>query len=474
MPLVNYNKIISSDYNETAFFLTDENFAFTLLHQQNSTAVKEMEKKFYFYLNVYDNFDTGYTDTKYTFERCQAERIQKIKNQLRVAPENYWCLPKNTKIQVNGVFLVGRFTSTRLNVDFCDNVKANRTDCYPKNYTKSNLGNIQMNLIFDEYYTDSTNYDEPFNKTYYSDNILTTASTFSRQMFYIKTIEYNTDEGWILENMRRETRNAIDFTSTSLIPSPDTNTIYSHMFINSKWRDVYKRSYIKIQGVFAYIGGFISLSMQILGIVCEYFIHTDLLKLFSDKYFVKFKETSLSKNKNDENNRNINKANNNKPDQSTDKLKSGKSNILNNFHMVINEENKSASINNFLNKTKTTKNYSVKCTQEGLTTCEKIFKNLCCKSRKLKEKVKEFELIENVFNKKVSIENITKMSRNLHLMSLLLFDENHRKLMKIIEIQNETSEDKNSDVKNLVLDLESRVEDANPNLNRNLLFYLNK
>ncbi len=458
MPVVNYNKIISSDYNETYFLLTDENFAFTLLHQKNSSAVEDMERKFHFYLNVYDNFDTGYTDTLYTFERCDKDRMQRIKNQLRTSPENYWCLPKNTTIEVKGVFLVGRFTSTRLNVDFCDNVKTNRTDCFPKNKTKSNLGNIQMNIIFDEYYTDSINYDQPFNKTYYSDNILSTASTFSRQIFSIKTIEYNTDEGWILENLKTESRNAIDTATLSLIPSPETNTIYSHMFINSKWRDVYKRSYIKIQGVFAYIGGFISLSLQILGLVCEYFIHTDLLKLFSDKYFVKFKENIFP----------------HKLDHSTDKLKSAKSNIVNNFQMILNEENKSASINNFFNKVRTKKNYSVKSKQEDLSPCEKITKNLCCKSNKLKEKVSQFIQIEDVYNKKISIENITKMSRNLHLMSFLLLDENHRKLMKILEIQKETNKIQENDIRNLILDLETKIEDSNPHLNKNFLLCLNK
>ncbi len=64
------------------------------------------------------------------------------------------------------------------------------------------------------------------------------------------------------------------------------------MFVNSNWRDVYKRSYIKIQGFFAYIGGFVSLTKNILGIFCEFLTYPDILKLFSDKYFPKEKNST--------------------------------------------------------------------------------------------------------------------------------------------------------------------------------------
>jgi hypothetical protein len=136
--------------------------------------------------------------------------LSKISNQLRVAPEHYWCLPKNTTIEVKGVYLVRKFISTRLNVDFCENEKANKTDCFTKEETRNSLGNIIMHFVLDDYYTDSLNYEESFAKTYFSDYILTTGTPFSRVMFFLKNIDYNTDEGWILESLKTEIKYTLD------------------------------------------------------------------------------------------------------------------------------------------------------------------------------------------------------------------------------------------------------------------------
>jgi hypothetical protein len=113
-------------------------------------------------------------------------------------------------------------------------------------------------------------------------------------MFFLKNIDYNTDEGWILESLKTEIKYTVDSALTTLVPYSKTNTIFSHMFVNSNWRDLYKRSYLNIQGVFAYTGGFVSLSKNILGIICEFLAYPDILKLFSDKYFPK-KENSTNK-----------------------------------------------------------------------------------------------------------------------------------------------------------------------------------
>ncbi len=70
-PQVNYNHITANDNNETIFYLTDENFAFTFIEQKTGSVLEEVERKFNFYLNVYDNYDTWYTDTLYTFEKMR-------------------------------------------------------------------------------------------------------------------------------------------------------------------------------------------------------------------------------------------------------------------------------------------------------------------------------------------------------------------------------------------------------------------
>jgi hypothetical protein len=452
LPQVNFNKLIASDNNESVFYLTDENFAFTFVNQRNGSYVEEVERKFNFYLNVYDNFDTGYTDTLFKFEKCEKERISKISDQLRAPSERYWCLKKNTTIEVRGVFLVGRFISTRLNVDFCENEKTNRTDCYPKEHIRSTLGNIQMHIVLDDYYTDSLNYEQPFSKTYYSDNILTTGTTFSRVMFYFKNLEYNTDDGWILETQRKEIRSTVESAVTTMIPDPNTNTIYSHMFVNSKWRDVYKRNYIKIQGVFAYIGGFISLSKNMLALICEFLTFPDILNIFTDKYFPKDKKS-------------VNKQN----DQSVDNALKSVTIMPFRKKQIICENSNPPEVQNHIKKF---------CKEEinnrtHIGYGENLQRYLCCKSKKLKGKISQIEFAEKKFIKIVSVENVVKISRNVSLTLDLLLESYQKDLLKYAEIRSEKSIGKEKTFTDLYNELETKINDPNTSVNKKLVNYFN-
>lgn len=457
-PQVNYNKLLADDV-KPVFYLTDKNFAFTFIHQNNGSYIDEVLRKFNLYLNVYDNYDGGYTDTLYRFNKCEKERLIQIKDQLKVPPEYYWCLPKNTTIKVEGVFPVGRFTSTRLNVDFCENQKTNRSDCYPKEQTRSTMGNIQMNIILDVYYTDSINYDHPFYTNYFSDNILTTGTTFSRAMIFFKTVEYFTDEGWILESLRKDTRNSLDTTTTTLIPNPSTNTIYSHMFVNSRWKEVYKRNYIKIQGIFAYIGGLISISMKILQILCSYLIFPDILKLFDEKFSHKEREQT---NK-------IPGSFNERVRQRTVFVSPFKNKEITGSEIINLPINKNTEVGFFAEISKKKREFSYKL--DHLTFCEKIRRPLCCHTKSFKLKISQFKIISRLYNKKISIENLTKLTRNFCFLRFLILESKHWQLLKYCDFRNQEIREKNQPFSKIISDLESKQNEPNPLINKKLLNY---
>jgi hypothetical protein len=145
-----------------------------------------------------------------------------------------------------------------------------------------------MNYVIFDKYTDNNDYLNPIKSTVYGANIRSNINTMSRLIFWFKNVDYVTDDGWILEDLRNETFTAIDHIETQIFPTPNTSSFFFHMFTIAPLKDSYRRSYIKIQGVSAYIGGFISFFKMFLGIVCLYVSYPYYLDYFY-KCFSKFK-----------------------------------------------------------------------------------------------------------------------------------------------------------------------------------------
>ena len=280
IPNVTFTKKI---YTDGFFVLNSENFAFTIYNQLDDTNIENLDKKFNFYIHRFDNYKGGYDEEEYFFEKCDSKVLEK-RTFLKKRSDQYYCLPKGKEIKVKGVInFTDNSTSARLNVDFCVNGTDNRTDCIPKNETIKDMNNIIMNIILDNCYADVLNYTEPFINTIFSTELMTNPFSFSRQMHYFKIIEFDTDEGLLLESFNTKTRVSIDSVENKIMPAT-SNTIFSHLFINNMWEDTYKRSYIKVQGVFAFIGGFLSLSIIILKFVCNSLIFPDIIHIFTLQY----------------------------------------------------------------------------------------------------------------------------------------------------------------------------------------------
>jgi len=460
LPRVNFNKVMD---NGTILTLTHDNFAFTVINQADSKPVPEFERKFVPYLDIFDNRDGGYTQQTYNFTKCTDAAMMAMKNQLRVDAKNYYCLPEGTVINITGTFLVGNFISSRLNLDYCTKEKSGRTDCYTKEETKKTITNLQMNLIFYDYYTDSLNYTDPFVQTFYSDNILTTGDSFSRQIIYFKTLEFKTDEGWILEDVSVKRKTAVEKADTTLSPRPGTNTIFSHMFVNSKWKDIYSRDYIKIQGVFAFIGGFINISQIILRTFCSFLIYPDILKVFYDQFNdretknreakkIDMSSTFNIKQHNDQNECNLN----NTP-------------FKNNNYIEVSP----SPLKNQMQRSKTIKK-KLDFKYEKFTHVQKFlrFFAICYKSDSMTRKMNHLVQIEKLYIRKFSMEHFTNLSRKIKIFETLVFEPFQRNLMKFIDLPEH--EDKNNNYEELYAHLNKQIKENKLFINKNLMMVLDK
>jgi hypothetical protein len=146
-------------------------------------------------LQVFDNRDGGFQEFRYNFVACSSEFLKTKTSELRTDPSAYLCLPSDTNIKV-----AGNFMAARLNLEYCN--PSMRQDFMSKEDTiKSLKGNLQMNMVFENYYTNSINYDDPFVFVHHTELPITDHNTFSRQTIYFKRIDYFTDTGWILEEL---------------------------------------------------------------------------------------------------------------------------------------------------------------------------------------------------------------------------------------------------------------------------------
>jgi hypothetical protein len=280
-PNVTLNKVMDSSMS---YNLTFNNFAFALFNQLDSSPVTELERKFFQYLSIFTVKNGTTTEDKIFFEKCSKTHLDRIYRELKTDRNSYYCFPEGKTITLKGIYGQGDYVATRLNVDYCTEKNSNRTDCYNKNRTISTYANLQMHVIFDDIYSDSFNYTDPYSRTFYKAQIITNANTFSRQMIYFKNIQFITDKGWLSEDKYSQINGGIDYAETSLLSSPLTDTIFSHMFVTSRWKEVYNRSYIKLQGIFAYTGALMHVFLVGFKVIVSYTAFPEIHTLFYNNF----------------------------------------------------------------------------------------------------------------------------------------------------------------------------------------------
>jgi hypothetical protein len=174
-PRVTYNKQIL----ENSFYkLTSENMVITVYQQADHKEILEFDRKFVIYLDVFLNYPGGYDTYTYGFSKCTDSVLEAFKGTLKVDKSRYYCLANNLDLTMTGSREQDIFWSSRLNIDYCEVGKANKTDCLKLDQIKQNLGVINMDFNLFDYYPDSFNYTHPLKETFYKGFASSTVDTF--------------------------------------------------------------------------------------------------------------------------------------------------------------------------------------------------------------------------------------------------------------------------------------------------------
>ena len=326
--------------------------------------------------------------------------------------ENLYCLSPNITTSLKGEYGDKTWKYLQYRFQKCVNTTSNKYHCYTSQEINEKLNGGYLGLFFSQYSVIPNNYALPI--TVYGKNIIAafSANYYSDVFLYLKTIEINTDTGLVMDSIKSE--KAISYGYHTTLSDARKSSYFLSLTIQiSRQKEVFERSYTKLQTVAGEIGGIIKVSL-FLGEIVVYFFRSILYQNYITSFFFEKKD----------NNHAIRSILSNQIKKY--KISSTQSNNLNNLHNTTNNNNNTITTNNInninSNNNNTHKHHlaqpkkynSVIWTlsdHNDIAVTRNIDKDL--PNRLRKKKLFESH-IQNNFNK-ISLNNGTKLKRSLLL-----------------------------------------------------------
>jgi hypothetical protein len=397
-PSILYTKYLnkSSTYNVNESFV----MMFAIVDQLG-VPLLDQEKKFDFYLDAIQINTTSNSDQKLISRRFQLRKCdpsiypKEVSEYTLVNISNYWCVPKGYNESLWGSF-GGDAQTFRIELALCNN-KTSGGICWDAERIYKSLPVFNLHYVIQDAILDGYNYTNPGKITYQNGFTKTNPNVYSRTIFWLKNINYYTDESILLQSLRSDRFLQIDRKESELLPQLETKVFFSHLVSLTRTEEAYYRSYIKVQGVFAYIGGFISSLKLLFLFLNRYITFPDILQLYFKKTrpleFKPLNDTFIEKSSN-----------------------------TNNF---FNSDN----ITRPIRKENITKQSLITI---NLTTGDKLFRILGCFGIKQKQ-ANYIKKLNAMFNKTLSVEKYCKLNKKVNVLEILLLKDYQRTCSKMIE-----------------------------------------
>jgi len=150
--------------------------------------------------------------------------------------------------------------------------------------------NLWYSYLFMETSPVMDNYEKPIQNYLKNNYEFLNMKLHKRNGQIFKTVSMDNDRGWLFENIHELSFISNDYFmhDVGLNEAGDDETLYTHNIYFGKKRDNYSRSYLKMQELFASVGGFANLFLTIMNI-CSFFLSSyakNLLILERFKFFV--------------------------------------------------------------------------------------------------------------------------------------------------------------------------------------------
>lgn len=279
-----------NDPNPEQINLTMNNFGFTIGLQNPDYSLYINESIYTINLTLFTVIREG--DGKKKYILTPIDMIPCSKYTFKIIPEyfelmdlkNLYCFNSSHEIYLKGDF--GQAQWTYLNFEFnkCINSSLNNNSCASKEEIDSRLDGGYIGMFFTDLSILPNNFENPTN--FYGKNLFTTFSAreYLDLYIYFKRIELNTDSGLLINSNKSEKFFGLD-TYRETRDYRNGNNFLTVKMRMSLSRNVYERSYEKIQAIAADIGGIMKLCL-VAGEIVVYFFREILYKDFIVSYFL--------------------------------------------------------------------------------------------------------------------------------------------------------------------------------------------
>jgi hypothetical protein len=273
-PYVILSKYHDADPHRTEF--NDNNYIMALGLQNPdyslyaNDSIYTMQVKHHVVTRSVDNI---FTDEVRVLEvvKCSEKKITLLENYFhKMDLNNLLCL-KNGSFHLEGEF--GRKIWAYIEFSFkrCQNSTLNNFSCKGKEEIERRLSGGYFGLFITDIAIQPSNYSEP--SLYFGENLFTTFSILAyREIWmYMKRVQILSDIGWLMDENIQQDFFSYDW-AKEVWDFRDTSDVFFNFILGmGLTRDVYQRTYVKIQQVAANVGGIFSFLMLCGKIITYYY-----------------------------------------------------------------------------------------------------------------------------------------------------------------------------------------------------------
>lgn len=281
-PKTSFNTMIT-DYEE----VPTSNSKFTLAFRLEDTFGQFFNKSDIAYIQVYyfkfiqSSIGEWSLDNYTITDPVKCSNLSNYKEkeeQLSISLSQWYCFNFDNNITLGGSWAGNYVNGIQIISYQCkDEFKGGK--CAPKEKVISSFQNniTGSGLFYSFLYMDSLptldDFSSPINQTLTNSFEMLNLQTTKRSVQYLKTVGVNTDNGWLFSDNSLKYIYSSDYISTdfSMKSEWDQNVVYNHFIYLGTKKEIYSRSYTKVQEIFAQIGGFLKFFDMLLGYFYSYF-----------------------------------------------------------------------------------------------------------------------------------------------------------------------------------------------------------
>ncbi len=258
--------------------LTNMPLIFNILDSNARVVNKDKTFEFELYMKYYDVIDTKlkFRSNKIEYEKCDKNKHFQNVNEslLNFDIPNYYCVNPGQEVTLNGQFgdTINGFSLFQITVLRCNPAK---NECYSEDKIKERLAGVYFQFLTLDHQLRHSNVNNPIKQIFTYNTLSLDSKLYKRYMLYYKQLKYISDKGIIFkepiqfDNFIFDSHDSEVFLTPPKVNDPRTFGILS--FRNRRNVIIYERSFMKIQELFAKIGGIVKFIMIVAEIIVLFF-----------------------------------------------------------------------------------------------------------------------------------------------------------------------------------------------------------